>query len=218
MKAITEMSEQEILSLTDEQLETLVKIRMAQEGIKILSRPNEPEYLPVPQPEITAYKVNGFDDYFLNSEDAQKASEFILSMKAAVRDLSYGQHYELKFLIERNESLGNIQPAKFYSKESAKQVEDSFTTNQKMKKEYDSELSDYKSNYDSAQYIRDEIYGKHEEVHAKHRNMERMKSKFLEYLPLAENDSSIAMNFLKKAYAIDEETEQFIHSNNTVAA
>lgn len=39
MKGITEMTEQEILALTEEDVQKLIKLRMMEEGIKIMDKP-----------------------------------------------------------------------------------------------------------------------------------------------------------------------------------
>lgn len=216
MKTINEMSEKEILSLTGEQLETLVKIRMAQEGIKILSEPVKPEYLPIAEPDVLAYDVEGYNLIFTDIETAQKASQFILELKDKLKKEVYGRHYQLKTLTSGDDrsyhlrDVGKIQPKKFYSKKLLAEMEDSFSANERTKKQYDTLLAEYTDNYNSAASIREEIYDRYNEVVDKYSNMERMKSKYSEYLTLAENDSTIAMNFLKKAYTIDAETEQFV--------
>lgn len=43
MKGITEMTEQEILALTEEDVQKLIKLRMMEEGIKIMDKPEVPE-------------------------------------------------------------------------------------------------------------------------------------------------------------------------------
>lgn len=45
MKGITEMTEQEILALTEEDVQKLIKLRMMEEGIKIMDKPEVPELL-----------------------------------------------------------------------------------------------------------------------------------------------------------------------------
>lgn len=39
MKGITEMTEQEILALTEEDVQKMIKLRMMEEGIKIMDKP-----------------------------------------------------------------------------------------------------------------------------------------------------------------------------------
>lgn len=217
MKTINEMSEQEILSLTDDQLQTLIKIRMAEEGIKILNEPMNPEYLPIAEANEVAYKVKGFDFVFIDKEVAAQASEMILGLKQSMRDEAYGKHYNLKYLTTSGsyksiEGVGEIQPQKFYSRKLTLEIEDAYSANENLKKQYDEALKEYSENYGNAAYIREEIYGRYREVADKQYRMESMKSKYHEYLSLAENDSSIAMKFLKKAYHIDEETEAFVTS------
>lgn len=216
MKQITEMTEQEILSLTDEQLENLIKYGMAEEGIKILDRPKEPKYFEVPAGDVIAYKVGGFDKLFIDQKDAQSASEFILSLKKNLREDSYGKHYSLKFLTSDNygfENIGNVQPLKFYSRELIEKIEGNYSTNESLKKAYEKSLKEYNENYESAEFIREEIYDRFREVQDKYRNMEHLLNTYTGYLNIAEGNSEIAMNFLKKAYTVDAEAESYIVNN-----
>lgn len=47
MKNINEMTEQEILALTEEDVQKMIKLRMMEEGIKIMDRPRVPELFEV---------------------------------------------------------------------------------------------------------------------------------------------------------------------------
>lgn len=57
MKGITEMTEQEILALTEEDVQKLIKLRMMEEGIKIMDKPEVPElfgivFITIEQPKL----------------------------------------------------------------------------------------------------------------------------------------------------------------------
>ena len=43
MKKINEMTEQEILALSEVDVQNMIKFRMMEEGIKIVDKPKEPE-------------------------------------------------------------------------------------------------------------------------------------------------------------------------------
>lgn len=45
MKGITEMTEQEILALTEEDVQKMIKLRMMEEGIKIMDKPKIPRII-----------------------------------------------------------------------------------------------------------------------------------------------------------------------------
>lgn len=42
MKNISEMTEQEIIALSDEDVQKMIKLRMMEEGIKLLDKPKVP--------------------------------------------------------------------------------------------------------------------------------------------------------------------------------
>ena len=55
MKKLNEMTELEILALTDDQIEKIVKYRKAEEGVVLMEKPIEPSYEEEPNKDITLY-------------------------------------------------------------------------------------------------------------------------------------------------------------------
>ena len=55
MKKLNEMTELEILALTDDQIEKIVKYRKAEEGVVLMEKPIEPFYEEVRNKDITLY-------------------------------------------------------------------------------------------------------------------------------------------------------------------
>ena len=54
MKNISEMTEQEIIALSDEDVQKMIKLRMMEEGIKLLDKPKVPELFEI-EPADTQY-------------------------------------------------------------------------------------------------------------------------------------------------------------------
>lgn len=217
MKNITELSEQEILILTDDQLGNMVKLQMAESGIKILSMPVEPTYEPLPPKTEICYSVSGFSYHFQNKEDADTLSEAIvkLAQKCVTYDYKYSQT-ELKHLKKLPDysldGLGTVKQELFYNQQDIESIRETKERNDALKREYDADLAEYNKSKEDSAIIIEEIYNQYYAVQKKYYNMNTMKEKFTQYISLAEGDKTVAMKFLKNAYRIDEETESFVLS------
>ena len=71
MKGFTEMTEQEILALTEEDVQKLIKLRMMEEGIKIMDKPEVPELFEIEPADLKTFTIPFFEDYaFTDMEEA----------------------------------------------------------------------------------------------------------------------------------------------------
>lgn len=76
MKGITEMTEQEILALTEEDVQKLIKLRMMEEGIKIMDKPEVPELFEIEPADLKTFTIPFFEDYaFTDMEEANAVAE-----------------------------------------------------------------------------------------------------------------------------------------------
>ena len=64
MKGITEMTEQEILALTEEDVQKLIKLRMMEEGIKIMDKPEVPELFEIEPADLKVFTIPFFEGCF----------------------------------------------------------------------------------------------------------------------------------------------------------
>lgn len=62
MKNLKEMTEQEILALTDEEITLRIKLKKAEEGIKLVPRPQMPTCFEIEELEKTVYMCELFGD------------------------------------------------------------------------------------------------------------------------------------------------------------
>ena len=63
MKGITEMTEQEILALTEEDVQKMIKLRMMEEGIKIMDKPKIPELFEIEPADIQYFSIPLLDGF-----------------------------------------------------------------------------------------------------------------------------------------------------------
>lgn len=215
MKQITELSEAEILELTSDQIQKMILFKMAEAGIKILTKPVEPEYAELPKKTVLLYDVSGinflFTDKALADDEGQALQAAALKMKSSSYVGDGYIHKKVKNLDEFDlKNIGKVTEVYMYTADDAIQVDEISKANKELKKQYETLLSEFKTNENEADYIRVEIWDRVKHVQDKHNNMADMKYQYDRYLDLSEGNKNIALNFLKKAYSIDEETECYV--------
>lgn len=215
MKQITELSEAEILQLTTEQINKMIQFKMAEAGIKILTKPVEPTYQELPKKTILLYDVSGitylFSDKLIAEDEGQALQAASSKMKSSTYVGNDYTHKKVKNLDEYDlKNIGKVTEVLLYSTDDAIQANEISKINKERKKEYETLLSEFKANETEADYIRIDIWDIVKKVQAKHSHMADMKYEYERYLDLAEGNKKIALNFLKKAYSIDEETECYV--------
>ena len=89
MKGITEMTEQEILALTEEDVQKLIKLRMMEEGIKIMDKPEVPELFEIEPADLKVFTIPFFEGYaFTDMEEANAVAEVLRNAKT-LRKVEY---------------------------------------------------------------------------------------------------------------------------------
>lgn len=208
MKKIHEMTDQEILALDSEALENLVKVRYAEEGVKLMSLPTpieKKEY----KGDLKFYEVNGV--YFKTFEDAEI---FAAAMRPSYKLEYVRNNYSLKFAVPVGEFETKIDTVMLFSEDFANTISHEKKRYDEAVDAYKTAKQEYDTNYNEAQWIRDEIYGKYDETRAKYSRLNDLRARYQEYLSLAENNPEIAISFLTKAYGSLEVDElEYIKSN-----
>lgn len=216
MKTLNEMTELQILTLSNEDVEKLIKYRKAQEGIKLLEKPTEPTYEDVPEKDVTYYGVHNLIGYRFTS--AKKASEVVDALKNAIGEGAYFSKWNSEVpkpisQLEdyyRVEAQFNIEEERSFSPaiaESAKQAE---ARNKEARKVYEVGLAEYNKYLEEIQWLIDETWNRVFEIRRKYERLSRLQTDYAEYLVLANNDESIATAFLNKANALTEEEVKII--------
>lgn len=223
MKKINELTEQEILSLTTEDVELMIKLRKAEEGIKLIPRPKEPSYFEIKPPDLVMYSCTLFEDslVFEDIEELNKVLNVIKETKSKYR-LEYNWNKlgsDYKFATkELKQSYGaewhSTNSTQTYSVELYNEIVDMASQNKKMKEQYEKELKEYEDVISNAKWIEDEINERVLEAREKYWKLESFCRKFrFDYIPLANQDEAVAMNFMDKAYSLTEEQKEYVLAN-----
>lgn len=210
MKTINEMTDQEIYDLTDEQVEKLIVIRCAEEGVRFMDEPPVMKtygYKSI-SPSHFFYYLEGLNIAVLDQNDAIKIAKLLSEF-----DL-YRTRYDFTVSnekLDRKLDIINIKHTPMFDtkdEETYKSIKDK---NDKIEAEYKDQLERYERNMKKMSKIRAEIWPKVIDVRRKIDHMNHLKVLFVkEYLPLVDHDTDKAMIFFKKAYDVDDDTERYI--------
>ena len=204
MKTIQEMTDSEILKLTGDELENLIKITYADNGIKLLSVPEKPALLELPKPTLKFFKVGGY--YF---KDSEVASQIASLMQDGYND-SYESSYKMKYPRKLSEGYFCIVPEMLYEESVCHEWSKKLLEQKQLEEIYEKQKKDYDSNYNAGSNIRQEIHDTYYAIVEKYRNLNQLRNEYKAYLELAGQDKDIAIKFLRKAYVINEFELQYI--------
>lgn len=221
MKNWKDLTDEELANLTEDEISKYDKIICAEEGIPFLEEPEKP-VINYAKENLTVYTIKYADNMaFTDMEEAMQVMEAI-NKCASVGTVKYNygcRYFEKGFkAYDDTEASASIQSGMMYDEAVA-------TSNSDLKESHRKELSHYKDMKnlyeDSIQrrlVATNDFYNKLSAAQTVMSYRKKLAHMYVEeYLPLAEGNEAIAMGFLKKAYKVSEEDEQYInqHKNDT---
>jgi hypothetical protein len=208
MKKINELTEQEILDLTEEQIEKMIKISCAEEGVKMLKKPEKPAYHAIPPADVLPYRVSGVSPLFPNIKDAEEIARII--QKSDAKD--YGYEHDQRVIRDHTVNF-STEPFPVYSLDLHKEILPLIKENERLNQSYEAAFSEYTAEKQKRDELSGCILNRIGEVRGEYAEMERIWTLYRdEYLPLS-GDETVAMAFLKKAYTVNSKTERYIEDN-----
>jgi len=171
----------------------------------------------MPEKEETVFSVGGISNFFLIKADAQKIGDLLKDIQTKMVSTSYfGSDYSLNWICKWHvdnysfNKFGEVTSTKMYKKETLEGLQDLLARNKENKKKYDATLSDYNTAKDASKSIRENIYNVYYDVVKTYDDLNDMKRRYDEYLGLADGNQETALKFLKKAYSVNRQTENYI--------
>lgn len=225
MKRINEMTEQEILALTDEDIQKMQKLAMAEAGIAIIEKPKVPELFEITPPDMVVSSVYLVRDDigFFDPVEAVAFVEFLKNAKSLVKvDYDYnnaGSGYKYAKDARTKQRDWETDPLEIktqnvYSLPLYNSLCDYMVQNRKMQEQAKKDVDEYEKTLASAADITTIIREKWLEVREKYERLNGFCTRFTrDYLPLAENNREVAMKFMQKAFCLTEEEVNYINEN-----
>lgn len=219
MKEWQKLTDEELASLTEEQVEQYEKLLLCQNGIKMLERPEEP-IKPVFEKDCEVYLIKGLSISlgFTDIKEALETVEFLKSKKTLGK-LQYTSDIIIFKLGPDTDYNNNsleigLESSKVYSEKEAYNIKVTLNDYKIAKAEYDEKYRTYCEVQEQAEKVTEPFFAAHSDaINIMNKRIEYTNLFYRDYLPLAEGNVTTAMNFLKKAYCISEEDEKYILNN-----
>lgn len=223
MKEFSKLTNEEVYNLTPSDISMYKKLALAQEGVKFPVEPKRPENEKV-EPDVMVYTIDGISEKWngLCFESIEDARDFVILIKKS-KGICYKRNdssfdYSTIYLQrglpldwQGKEPSLNISSEIVFSKEKFENAKSSIKEYNKAIEGYNKELEKYKKALDEANKVTNFIDEKVEEVVNDFNRKNRLTRLFVyDYLPVAENNESIAMKFLDKAYTVSEDDKKYI--------
>ena len=223
MKEFSKLTNEEVYNLTPSDIDLYKKLALAQEGVKFPVEPKKPETEKV-EPDVMVYTIDGISEKWggLCFEGIEDARDFVLFLKKA-KGICYQRNdgsfdHSTKYLQtglpldwHGKEPSLNISSETIFSKEKFESEKSRIKGFNKAMESYNQALEKYKKALAEANEVTNFIDEKVEAVVEDFNRKIRLTRLFVyDYLPVAENNESIAMNFLEKAYNVSEDDKKYI--------
>lgn len=222
MKLIRDLTEQEILNLTDEQVRDLCISEHIVRGVRIPIAPKKPEIKEIDQPNSICYYIEALPNYlFTTMNDAKKVYDAIMAVKPNMRSLEYKYFGDNVFrypdtIIDGTyrESALSISTIKCYkSFDDVDKLANDAKENHEKQKDYKAEMEVYNREKEESDKINSIVLSRINEVRSKYNAYNAHLDVFKTlYIPVSDSKEE-AMKFFKLAYKIDKEEEDYILDN-----
>jgi tetratricopeptide (TPR) repeat protein len=201
---INEMTHEEIIALTPEQLDWLVKYRCAENGVKNLPKPIQPDPFD-PGFDKVVYEVAGF--YFEGIGEAEHFCKTVNSLTTRVK-LDYNwqvsSNYKYAQPISEDESF-QVYQKKCYSRERYASLQGKLQDHEKAKADYKKQIEEFEKNEKEVACSRNEVMHVYEDHMRQEYTFKNHVANFKYYVALANGDLDIAEKFFTRAFTVSEE-------------
>lgn len=195
---INEMSEQEVLSLTNDQIDWLIRYACAEEGIRHLPEPVKPETFK-PEYDAEVYEVNGM--YFATVEAAEEIKQVLNDVSHEMRKLYYDWRNSSSYKYVSEESFTfSVEKVKCFTPARYEKISGEIQRLEAEKRKYEALLKEYKQEQEKASCVKQSIYDVIESHRTKAYIREKSCNDYREYLKLANGNVETARRFFEKAY------------------
>lgn len=224
MKRIYDLTELEVYKLNTDEVEGYIEIEKILAGVKLESEVVLKPLYPEIAPTSKVYKVGLTGDklVFKSLDEVEKFIEGVRKLKNVFQvKVDYDKNYNSLYSLENGigsqswQGWDSIETISVYSsQEEAKDAAKISNLNKEIKQVNEENLQNKAVYEEEASKIITDVYDYYNRVCHKFHRMERMESIFKNsYLPVAEGDVDKAIEFMKLAYSIDEETELYLREN-----
>ena len=194
MKTFTDLSNEEKVQLSTEQVQYYAKVDCANRGIIIPQKPIN-ELKPIVAPTVNYFQV-GYEGFVFETMD--DAQNYIDAKSKSFRIGSIGSNFDSKsqFVSERTSDYKEIKTIALYTKEETIDLKSILEYNSETSKE----LKEYSESLSKYNEIESAIWDEIQEINYKNSREKLYEKIYNDYLELANGDNKTAYTFFDKAY------------------
>jgi len=213
LKVFEQLTDNELLSLSQEDIDWYIELKKAETGIKIIKCPETPIYREIPKTDLKLYDVLGLN--FESLEDATDIANFVNTKISSAFNIhsDYWNSRSEKYAEPYNGKLAEVKIESVYKQETYNSIKDVILSNKKIEDSYNELKREYDDEQDKSQEIINNIYNKISDARERRNKFIEYIDRIKDYLRLSNGNEDIAWNFFTKAYEIDVETKNRIIEN-----
>ncbi len=217
MKDYKELTIEELANLNEDEISKYDKLICAKEGIPFMDIPKKPELTNLKE-DLTIYKIEGVDNIaFTDVSEANTVIETLNKCKSlGSTKYNYScKYFEQGFKYYDGKSRNiTMQSEVIFSEQTAKENYTKQQENNKLENDYKDKIATFNSIEQRRIEATSDFYNSVNAAKNIMANRIELANVFYkEYLPLTDENKTMAMSFLKKAYTVSEEDEQYILNN-----
>lgn len=201
MKRIKELTRDEVIALSEEQLSFYLSFELAANGLPIDILDKKQEEIKRPEPVKRVFAIDGIDCAFEKMEDVEKFAD----MMSKAKPISYylDENYNIYYYEGKTGKRKDIKNIDIYDKDDIKR----FMEEQRKVK------SDEESSKDlicKARNIRIDFINYIEKIKDERRINEHLKEKLEEFVKMCDDDKGKAIEMMRGIYKFNDETEGYL--------
>jgi|GEM_PF-4691845 hypothetical protein len=205
MKNFFDLTDEEILNLTEDEIQNYIDLECAMNGIKLTPEPEKPKK-DIPAPDVNVYSIGGFKT--LDYNKALALFDLVSNMELV--DVEYGRDFGYKFVTElKSYNKPEVSTDKYYTEEFYNQIADDVKKHEDAVKQYEMLMEDFEANQERRNEVADSILEVVYAVRKKESKRLSLEHQFNRYLELAGNDRETALRFLFDAHPEAKAYKQF---------
>lgn len=199
---ISEMNDEQILKLSEDEIETLVKLECAEQGVRLEPAPPELENRDMTK-DVLAFGIKELSDkiFFTSKEAADKVLAVLreVRMETKLKRYDWRTGYDVEWLENFDTELEVTQQF-FYKKDLVDSREAALVKRKNQEDSYTQEKREYEASREKRRTIADNIWSWYYAAKKRADDFSKYSKIFQDYFTLADGDRKKARAFFDKAY------------------
>lgn len=218
MKTVDEYTAQELVELSNEELDRLVEVEVMKSGIVLPEVPTRPSEFKI-EKTVAVWEIRSGHEVICSFPSEEIAQGVLAASKGEFLKESYIYEigYDLKFMKPFGEA--DIVKRYVYDETNLRTHAQKLNVASSEKNAYENAKSKYDEAFGKIQHLRDRVMTAHWKAMSDKENAEKIYRTFEKYKVLANGDSAIAFGFLKNAFTAEavEIANTFLPADKQIA-